>query len=101
METIQPTTFHRSLTKETMNDEQLLCAKAVDAVIALNFFDADQFSDINHFPTNHLLKWCVEVLTVHEFGFFKGGSDWQNTLVCMLKYRFESLYLIGRHRSYH
>ena len=67
MEQIKPTHFSRVNT----NAEQVLCGKALDAVIALGLFDSDQFDDVDLIPTNHLLKWCVEVLTAHEFDFLK------------------------------
>ena len=100
MSAIQPTTFDRSLTSETMNAEQRLCAKVLDAVIVLNVFDANLLTDIDGFASNHLLKWCVEILTLHQFGFFKGGDDWRDTLVRTLKYRLETLFSIGRCLNY-
>ena len=49
----------------------LLCGKALDALIALGLFEQYHFDDLDLCPTNHLLKWCVEVLAFHEFNFFQ------------------------------
>ena len=82
---------------EMSNAEKLyniLCRKALDAVITLGLFDTDQFKDVNLFPMNHLLKWCVEVLTALEFDFFKKGDDECNCLVESVKMNFKVHYML-------
>ena len=63
MEQIKATQFKKVNANEPPNAEQLLCGKALDSVIALDIFDEYVFMDLDLCPTNHLLKWCVEVLT--------------------------------------
>ena len=101
MEAIKPTQFNHVNVNEMLNSEQLLCGKAVDAVIALGLFDADQFYYVNTFATNHLLKWCMEVLTAYEFDFFKKVKDEkQNCLVGALKENFTIHYMLSINLSY-
>ena len=86
MDQIKPTRFNKVEVGEVRNAEQLLCGKALDAVIGLGLFDADQFNDVDLMPTNHLLSWCVEVLTAHEFEFFNETEDaYRNWLVDSVK----------------
>ena len=75
MEQIKPTVFKNVNADEAPNAEQLLCGKALDTVIALGIFDSHVFMDLDLYPTNHLLKWCIEVLTAHEFKFFERDED--------------------------
>ena len=75
MEQIKPTVFKNVNAAEAPNAEQLLCGKALDTVIALGIFDSHVFMDLDLYPTNHLLKWCIEVLTAHEFKFFERDED--------------------------
>ena len=101
MEQIQPTQFKSVNTNKMPNAEQLLCCKALDAVIALGLFDTDQFDDVNTFSTNHLLNWCVEVLTAHEFNFFQKGEDVKrNELVEHMQVNFEIDYMLSLNLSY-
>ena len=101
MEAIQPTVFNRVNANEIPNAEQLLCGKALDAVIALGLFDADQFDDVDTFSTSHLLKWCVEVLTAYQFDFFKKGDDEKrNSFVDAMKVNFKIDYMLSLNRSY-
>ena len=101
MEQIKPTQFKRVNTNEMPNAEQLLCGKALDAVIALGLFDTDQFDDVNSFSTNQLLNWCVEVLTAHEFNFFQKGEDVKrNELVDAMQVNFEIDCMLSLNLSY-
>ena len=75
MEQIKPTVFKNVNADEAPNAEQLLCGKALDTVIALDIFESHVFMDLDLCPTNHLLKWCIEVLTAHEFKFFERDED--------------------------
>ena len=75
MNQIQPTLFNKASPSESPNAEQLLCGKALDTVIALGIFGDHVFMDFGSYPTNHLLKWCIEVLTAHEFKFFERDND--------------------------
>ena len=101
MEQIKPTLFNRTNTNESPNAEQLLCGKALDMVIALGLFDIEKFEDVDTYSTNHLLAWCVEVLTAHEFDFFKKGNDAKrNQLVDALHVNFEIDFFLGERLSY-
>ena len=101
MEQIQPTLFKSVNANEIPNAEQLLCGKALDAVIALDLFEIEKFEDISTYATNHLLKWCVEVLTAYEFDFFKKGDDVKrNELVDALHVNFEIDFMLGERVSY-
>ena len=101
MEQIKPTVFKNINTNEIPNAEQLLCGKALDAVIALGLFEIEKFEDVGTYATNHLLKWCVEVLTAHEFDFFKKGDDSKrNELVDALYVNFEIDFFLGERLSY-
>ena len=70
MDQIQPTIFKNVNAGEMPNSEQLLCGKNFDTIIALGIFEDYLFVDLDSCATNHLLKWCVEVLTAYEFNFF-------------------------------
>ena len=101
MDQIQPTQFKKVNANEMPNAEQLLCAKALDAVIALGLFDSDYFKDVDLMSTNHLLSWCVEVLTAHEFEFFqKTENSYRNWLVDSVKMYFEEEYVYTMTRPY-
>ena len=101
MEHIKPTRFNKVEIGEVRNAEQLLCGKALDSVIGLGLFDSDQFNDVDLIPTNHLLSWCVEVLTAHEFEFFKKTENaYHNYLVDSVKIYFEGEYVYSMTRPY-
>ena len=101
MEQIKPTVFKNINTNEIPNAEQLLCGKALDAVIALGIFDQYHFDDLDLCPTNHLLKWCVEVLTAHELNFFeRSDNEKRNRLIDDLKMNFGVDLLLACNRTY-
>ena len=101
MEQIKPTQFKRFNAGEMPNAEQLLCGKALDCVIALGLFDADYFNDVDLMPTNHLLAWCVEVLTANKFDFFKrSDSSYRNYVVDSVKIQLQEEYVYSMTRPY-
>ena len=101
MEQIKPTFFKKLNANEIPNAEQLLCGKAMDAVITLDLFEQDHFNDLELCPTNHLLKWCVEVLTAHKFNFFqRDEDDRRNRLIDDLKMNFGVDLLLAQNRTY-
>jgi len=101
MEQIKATQFKKVNANETPNAEQLLCGKALDSVIALGIFDEYVFMDLDLCPTNHLLKWCVEVLTAHEFKFFeRDDCSKRDKLIEDLKMNFKVDLILANNRSY-
>ena len=101
MDQIKPTQFKCINASELPNAEQLLCAKALDCVIDLGLFDADYFNDVDLMPTNHLLVWCVEVLTANEFDFFKRSDNtYLNYVVDSVKLQLQEEYVHSMTRPY-
>ena len=101
MEQIKPTRFNKVEVGEVRNAEQLLCGKVLDRVIALFFFDADYFNDVDLMPTNHLLSWCVEVLAAHEFDFLKkSDNSYRNYVVDSVKIQLQEEYVYSMTRPY-
>ena len=94
MEQIKPTRFSKVEAGEMRNAEQMLCGKALDAVIALGLFDADYFNDVDLIATNHLLAWCVEVLAANEFDFLKQSDNtYHNYVVDSVKLQMQEEYV--------
>ena len=101
MEQINPTQFKHVNAGEMPNAEQLLCGKTLDTIIALGIFEDYLFIELDSCPTNHLLKWCVEVLTAYEFIFFKKDQDEsRNKLIDQLKMRFNVDLIVASNRTY-
>ena len=103
MEQIKPIVFNKVNANELPNAEQLLCGKALDAVIALGLFEQYHFNDLDLCPTNHLLKKCVEVnlLAAYEFNFFQRNEDNRyDRLIDSLKINFAVDLLLACNRTY-
>ena len=56
---------------------------------------------MENYPTNHLLKWCVEVLAAHKLNFFKSDDDEiHDRLIDNLKMNFGVDLLLANNHTY-
>ena len=67
-----PTLYTLILTINLATEGQVLCVEAFKVVCTLSFFDDSLFEqvDLYQLEVNHLLSWCVEVLTADFWNSF-------------------------------
>ena len=95
MSSYQPTFFKIVKNDESLNDEQLACAEAYESVRELKLFEPSLFINVDKYPTNHLLKWCSEVMAAYQLNCFDGDDQHSIHAKNILIFRFKQMYNQG------